>query len=130
MMELTDQNEQLIADLLDEAHGLRMKYEEFSRYTEAKVAEFVAARRELTGERDRMAHLLSLAENDMVVLRARQEQLHRQLIDATTRLHEAQQRLVRRTQQRDRARQRVKALEASRAVRIARRVRRLIRLGR
>ena len=107
-----------------------MKYEEFSRYTEAKVAEFVAARRELTGERDRMAHLLSLAENDMVVLRARQEQLHRQLIDATTRLHEAQQRLVRRTLQRDRARQRVKALEASRAVRIARRVRRLIRLGR
>jgi hypothetical protein len=31
--------EQLVADLLEEAHALRMKYEEFSRYTEAKVAE-------------------------------------------------------------------------------------------
>ena len=38
--EITDEREQLIADLLEEAHGLRMKYEEFSYYTETKVAEF------------------------------------------------------------------------------------------
>ena len=34
----------LISELFAEAHGLRMKYEEFSQYTEAKIAEFVLER--------------------------------------------------------------------------------------
>ncbi|MEY4069209.1 MAG: hypothetical protein RLZZ332_1545, partial [Actinomycetota bacterium] len=41
MTETTDERDQLIADLLEEAHGLRMKLEDFSQFTEAKVAEFV-----------------------------------------------------------------------------------------
>ena len=47
MADTTDERDQLIADLLEEAHGLRMKLEDFSQYTEAKVAEFVQARNSL-----------------------------------------------------------------------------------
>ena len=113
MAETLNEQEQLIADLLAEAHGLRMKYEEFSLYTESKVAEFVIARKALTEERDRAVHHRGLAEMDLEVLRRRQEQLHEQLIKAV--------------QQRDRARERVAALEASRAVRFAVRLRKLLR---
>lgn len=119
MTDLTSQDEQLIADLLTEAHALRMKYEEFSKYTESKVAEFVEARRTLTAERDQMAHRLGLAEQDLLVLRQRQEQLHRQLIDVATRLAATEARLATRTAQRDRARTLVRAYERSRAVRLA-----------
>jgi hypothetical protein len=62
MAETLNEQEQLIADLLEEAHGLRMKYEEFSLYTESKVAEFVIARKALTEERDRAVHHRGLAE--------------------------------------------------------------------
>jgi chromosome segregation ATPase len=105
--------EQLVADLLEEAYALRMKYEEFSRYTEAKVAEFVSARRELQTERDYAFHHLALVQQDLHILRQRQDQLHEQL-------HKA-------VKQRDRARARVAALEASRAVRFAVRIRKLLR---
>jgi hypothetical protein len=113
MTETLNEQEQLIADLLEEAHGLRMKYEEFSLYTESKVAEFVIARKALTEERDRAVHHRGLAEMDLEVLRRRQEQLHEQLIKAV--------------RQRDRARERVAALEASRAVRLAVWLRKLLR---
>ncbi len=113
MAETLNEQEQLIADLLEEAHALRMKYEEFSLYTEAKIAEFVIARKALTEERDHAVHHRGLAEMDLEVLRRRQEQLHEQLIKAV--------------QQRDRARERVAALEASRAVRFAVRLRKLLR---
>ena len=113
MAETLNEQEQLIADLLEEAHGLRMKYEEFSLYTESKVAEFVIARKALTEERDRAVHHRGLAEMDLEVLRRRQEQLHEQLVKAV--------------RQRDQARKRVAALEASRAVRFAVRLRKLLR---
>nr|MBU6203000.1 hypothetical protein [Acidobacteriota bacterium] len=120
MTESLDEREQLIADLLEEAHGLRMKLEDFSLYTESKVAEFVLARNQLTKERDDAVHAMSLATQDMLVLRQRQDQLHQQLIHINSRIAKL-------TSQRDRARERVKALESSRAVRLAERLRKLRR---
>jgi len=120
MTEIMDERDQLIADLLEEAHGLRMKHEEFSQFTEAKVAEFVLARKELTKERDDAVHHLALAQQDLQVLRLRQDQLQAQLIEINSRIAKL-------TQARDRARERVKDLEASRAVRIAARLRKLLR---
>ncbi|MGA1637907.1 MAG: hypothetical protein ACO39D_04985 [Ilumatobacteraceae bacterium] len=119
MSETTDERDQLIADLLEEAHGLRMKYEEFSQYTESKVAEFVIARKELTQERDSAVHHLSLAQQDLQVLRQRQDQLQAQMIQINSRIDKL-------TKQRDRARERVAMLEASRAFRIAARLRKLL----
>ena len=127
MTETTDERDQLIADLHEEAHGLRMKLEDFSQFTEAKVAEFVIARKSLTEERDRAVHQGSLAANDLEVLRRRQDDLHRQLIETTSKLHEVEARVERLIRQRDRARERVRVLEASRSYRLAMRLRRLTR---
>ncbi|MEY4067757.1 MAG: hypothetical protein RLZZ332_93 [Actinomycetota bacterium] len=125
MTQTNDERDQLIADLLEEAHGLRMKLEDFSQFTEAKVAEFVIARKSLTEERDRAVHQGSLAVNDLEVLRRRQDELHRQLIDTTAKLREVEARADRLIQQRDRARERVRALESSRSYRLVTRLRRL-----
>ena len=127
MTQTNDERDQLIADLLEEAHGLRMKLEDFSQFTEAKVAEFVIARKSLTEERDRAVHQGSLAVNDLEVLRRRQDELHRQLIDTTAKLREVEARVDRLIQQRDRARERVRALESSRSYRLVMRLRRLTR---
>lgn len=127
MAETNEDREQLIADLLEEAHGLRMKLEDFSQFTESKVAEFVIARKSLTEERDKAVHHGSLAANDLEVLRRRQDDLHRQLVETTNRLREVEAKVERLTRQRDRARERVRALESSRSYRLAMRLRRLTR---
>ncbi len=43
----SEDHDLLISELFAETHGLRMKYEEFSQYTEAKIAEFVDAKQTL-----------------------------------------------------------------------------------
>ena len=123
MAESTDERDQLIADLLEEAHGLRMKLEDFSQYTEAKVAEFVQARKTLTDERDQAVQQKSLAVNDLDVLRRRQDELHLQLVEMNKKMHELEAQVEQLTRQRDRARERVRALESSRAYRLYSRVR-------
>jgi chromosome segregation ATPase len=123
MAESTDERDQLIADLLEEAHGLRMKLEDFSQYTEAKVAEFVQARKTLTDERDQAVQQKSLAVNDLDVLRRRQDGLHLQLVEMNKKMHELEAQVEQLTRQRDRARERVRALESSWAYRLYSRVR-------
>ena len=56
----------LISELFAEAHGLRMKYEEFSQYTEAKIAEFVL-------ERKPMAIRLEQLSRDLAVTNAQRD---------------------------------------------------------
>ena len=123
MAESTDERDQLIADLLEEAHGLRMKLEDFSQYTEAKVAEFVQARKTLTDERDQAVQQKSLAVNDLDVLRRRQDELHLQLVEMNNKMRELEAQVEQLTRQRDRARERVRALESSWAYRLYSRVR-------
>ncbi|MFM7081358.1 MAG: hypothetical protein ACKPBF_11845 [Actinomycetota bacterium] len=127
MTETADERDQLIADLLEEAHGLRMKLEDFSQYTEAKVAEFVLARKALVEEQDAAKTYLSLAQHDIGVFRARQDQMHQQMVEINGKLRAAEQRIEKLIRQRDVARERVKALESSRSVRIAARLRKLLR---
>lgn len=130
MADTTDERDQLIADLLEEAHGLRMKLEDFSQYTEAKVAEFVQARNSLTQERDRAVQQSNLAVNDLEVLRRRQDELHIQLVEMNKKLHELESQVERLTQQRDRARERVRALESSRSYRMVSALRKRFRRAR
>jgi len=94
----------LISELFAEAHGLRMKYEEFSQYTEAKIAEFVL-------ERKPMAMQVEQLSRDLAV--------HADLVELTARIDKL-------TAQRDASRARVKALESTRSYRLARKARRLI----
>lgn len=127
MGDTTDERDQLIADLLEEAHGLRMKLEDFSQYTESKVAEFVLARKQLTEERDSATQLRSLAQHDVDVLKRRQEQMQQQLIELNTKLRDTEARLTQLTAERDKAQQRVQFLESLGIVRFGLRLRRLLR---
>lgn len=127
MGDTTDERDQLIADLLEEAHGLRMKLEDFSQYTESKVAEFVLARKQLTEERDSATQLRSLAQHDVDVLKRRQEQMQQQLIELNTKLRDTEARLTQLTAERDKAQQRVQFLESLGVVRFGLRLRRLLR---
>ena len=129
MTETADERDQLIADLLEEAHGLRMKLEDFSQYTESKVAEFVIARKAFEEERSASQQHLVLAQHDIEVFRNRQDQMQRQMIEMNANVRAMEQRVERLIKQRDAARERVKALESSRAVRIAARLRKLLRRG-
>jgi len=110
---------QLVEDLFAEAHGLRMRYEDFSLYTERRIAELVGDRK--AAVRD----LQNRFEADLRLLHEQRDQLHAQLVDAVARAAAAEAMLETRTAQRDRARARVAALEASRAVRLAASLRRL-----
>ena len=197
----TVSSETLVDDLLAESHGLRMKYEDFSRYTEAQVAEFVLTKRRLNrelaelGERAKFfaekvdqledakthleqirAHLTAESARLTVELEATREHLRQQLAHAQAErdaakaerdaaqaeavrigvelrhahgdiglLHEQramvqgelvkithecsalQLQLAKRTEQRDRLRNRVQALESSRIYRFSQAIRRLLR---
>lgn len=102
----------LVAELFAEAHGLRMKYEAFSQYTEAIIAEY-----EL--ERKPMATKLEQLTRDLAVVNAQRAQIHADLVELTSKIDKL-------TAQRDNARSRVKALESARSYKIARRLRRVL----
>jgi len=124
MTEISDERDQLIADLLEEAHGLRMKLEDFSQYTESKVAEFVVARKALTEERDAAHHHYSLAQQDLEVLLQRQQQMQDDLIRMNSRVQELETRIAGLIAERDAALQHVRMLEKSAIARFVSRWRR------
>ena len=155
-----------------------MRYEDFSRYTEAQVAEFVLTKRRLnrevaelteretwlsekvtqlqdasahleqqrdhlSAERDRvsaerdaanaesarMAVELTHAHGDITLLHDQRALVQAELVKITHECTALQTELERRTQQRNLLRDRVRALESSRAVRIAARLRKILRRG-
>jgi chromosome segregation ATPase len=61
--------------------------------------------------------------NDLDVLRRRQDELHLQLVEMNKKMHELEAQVEQLTRQRDRARERVRALESSWAYRLYSRVR-------
>lgn len=89
-----------------------MKYEEFSQFTEAKIAEFVL-------ERKPMATQLEQLSRDLAVTNAQRAQIHADLVALTARIDKL-------TSQRDGARRRVKTLESARSFRIAKKLRKLV----
>jgi chromosome segregation ATPase len=193
----TVSSETLVDDLLAESHGLRMKYEDFSRYTEAQVAEFVLTKRRLNrelaefGERakffaqkvdqleaarehlgQQLAHLqaerdaaqaerdaaqaerdaaqaerdaaqterdaaqaeavrigveLRHAHGDIALLHEQRAMVQGELVKITHECSALQMQLAKRTEQRDRLRERVQALESSRAYRVSRAIQKLLR---
>jgi len=69
-----DDRDALIAELYEEAHGLRMKLEEFSRYTEDAMAKMAAERRE-------HAERYSTMERDITVRDAERRQLQQEVVE-------------------------------------------------
>ncbi len=101
----------LIKELFTEAHGLRMKNEQISQYVEGKIAELVKTRRELLQTRGGLEELVEQRNKLQGQLDALTSE-HGQLIE----MHSGM------TDQRDRLRTRIAAVEASRSYRIGQRL--------
>ena len=110
-----DDRDELIKELLAEAHGLRMKNEQISLYTESKIAELVKLQRELITIRDGFETVVE-QRND---LENRLAQVNSELEHLGT-IYTAM------TDQRDRLRGRVAEVETSRAYRIGQRFIRIV----
>ena len=105
-----DDRDELIEELLAETHGLRMKNEQISLYTESKIAELVKLQREL----------LTIRDGFETVVEQRND-LEGKLVLMNTELEHLGTIYTAMTDQRDRLRGRVAEVETSRAFRIGKR---------
>ena len=130
-MTFTNQDyDTLITELINEINAVRNKYDAFSQFTETKVADFVHTNRHLknllaqetqirdqrTQELAQRTQELAQRTQDLAITNAQRAQLHAELVAVTTRLDGL-------IFQRDKARSRVKFLEASRAFRFEQKLR-------
>jgi chromosome segregation ATPase len=117
---LTNQDyDTLITELINEINAVRNKYDAFSQFTETKVADFVHTNRHLKNELAQRTQELAQRTQDLAITNAQRAQLHAELVSLTTRID----RLL---TQRDKARSRVKFLEASRSYRIEQKLRSIV----
>ena len=119
----SEDHDLLISELFAEAHGLRMKYEEFSQYTEAKIDDFVHAKQALENLIAQRTQELAISNEqrlqDLAITSAQRAQIHAELVSLTARVDKL-------ISQRNKARHRVKFLESSRGYRFEQRLRRLV----
>ena len=130
-MTFTNQDyDTLITELINEINAVRNKYDAFSQFTETKVADFVHTNRHLknllaqetqirdqrTQELAQRTQELAQRTQDLAITNAQRAQLHAELVVVTARLDGL-------IFQRDKARSRVKFLEASRAYKFEQKLR-------
>ena len=106
----------LITELINEINAVRNKYDAFSQFTETKVADFVHTNRHLKNLLAQQTQELAQRTQDLAITNAQRAQLHAELVAVTARLDGL-------IFQRDKARSRVKFLEASRAYRFEQKLR-------
>jgi len=120
----------LITELINEINAVRNKYDAFSQFTETKVADFVHTNRHLknllaqetqirdqrTQELAQRTQELAQRTQDLAITNAQRAQLHAELVALNARVDGL-------IFQRDKARSRVKFLEASRAYRFEQKLR-------
>ena len=116
-MTFTNQDyDTLITELINEINAVRNKYDAFSQFTETKVADFVHTNRHLKNLLARETQELAHRTQDLAITNAQRAQLHAELVVVTARLDGL-------IFQRDKARSRVKLLEASRAYKFEQKLR-------
>ncbi len=112
-MTIADQDyEKLLTEVINEVNAVRNKYDAFSQFTESKIAQYVL-------ERKPMASQIEQLTRDLAVTNAQRAQIQAELVALTTRVDKI-------LMQRDKARSRVKFLEASRTHRLEQKLRSLV----
>ncbi|CAB4766316.1 MAG: hypothetical protein F2712_05720 [Actinobacteria bacterium] len=104
--------ETLLTEVINEVNAMRNKYDAFSQFTESKIAQYVL-------ERKPMANQIEQLTRDLAVTNAQRAQIQAELVALTARVDKI---LV----QRDKARSRVKFLEATRTYRLEQKLRSLV----
>lgn len=102
----------LLTEVINEVNAVRNKYDAFSQFTEAKIADYVLERRQL-------AQRIEQISRDLAVTNAQRAQIQSELVTATALLDKV-------SMQRDKARSRVKFLESTRTYRLEQKLRSLV----
>ena len=119
-MTIADQDyEKLLTDVINEVNAVRNKYDAFSQYTESKIADYVNQRKQLNDRIEQLNDRIEQQMRDLAVTNAQRAQIQSELVASTLRADKF-------LTQRDKARSRVKFLEASRAYRLEQKLRSLI----
>ena len=119
-MTIADQDyEKLLTDVINEVNAVRNKYDAFSQYTESKIADYVNQRKQLNDRIEQLNDRIEQQMRDLAVTNAQRAQIQSELVASTLRADKF-------LTQRDKARSRVKFLEASRAYRLEQKLRSLV----
>lgn len=126
-----DDRDELIKELLAESFGLRTRAEQLSQYVESRVAELVKTKKTLADHES--GEVVKRLTDELQALRQGLEEVTRQRnelqsrLDALIKEHDQLGTShVAMTDQRDRLRERMAAVEASREYRLAQRLLRLL----
>ena len=104
--------ETLLTEVINEVNAMRNKYDAFSQFTESKIAQYVL-------ERKPMVNQIEQLTRDLAVTNAQRAQIQAELVALTARVDKI-------LMQRDKARSRVKFLEATRTYRFEQKLRSLV----
>lgn len=104
--------ETLLTEVINEVNAMRNKYDAFSQFTESKIAQYVL-------ERKPMANQIEQLTRDLAVTNAQRAQIQSELVALTARVDKI-------LMQRDKARSRVKFLEATLTYRLEQKLRSLV----
>ena len=119
-MTIADQDyEKLLTEVINEVNAVRNKYDAFSQYTESKIADYVNQRKQLNDRIEQLNDRIEQQMRDLAVTNAQRAQIQAELVASTLRDDKF-------LTQRDKARSRVKFLEASRAYRLEQKLRSLV----
>ncbi len=98
---------------------MRNKYDAFSHFTESKIADYVNQRKQLNDRIEQLNDRIEQQIRDLAVTNAQRAQIQSELVNSTLLTDKF-------LAQRDKARSRVKFLEASRAYRLEQKLRSLV----
>ena len=104
--------ETLLTEVINEVNAMRNKYDAFSQFTESKIAQYVLERKPIANQIEQLAR-------DLAVTNAQRAQIQAELVALTARVDKI-------LMQRDKARSRVKFLEATRTYRLEQKLRSLV----
>jgi chromosome segregation ATPase len=126
-------HEKLLTEVINEVNAMRNKYDAFSHFTESKIADYVNQRKQLNDRIEQLNDRIEQLNDRIEQLNDRIEQQIRDLAVTNAQRAQIQSELVNSTlltdkflAQRDKARSRVKFLEASRAYRLEQKLRSLV----
>ena len=112
-------HEKLLTEVINEVNAMRNKYDAFSHFTESKIADYVNQRKQLNERIEQLNDRIEQQIRDLAVTNAQRAQIQSELVNSTLLTDKF-------LAQRDKARSRVKFLEASRAYRLEQKLRSLV----
>ena len=119
MPEINGEYDVLLTELLEDANNMRNRYDEFSQFMEAKIAEFVL-------ERKLLAPRLGQLSQDLAITNAQRSQIQADLVRLNSEVERLNKIIDTLTAQRDDAHRHIQILKAARPATTKKGLRRIV----